>query len=70
MDDPEYQPPCQFVQSPWDISSQAFIDRAHDLGLKVHPWTVDESGLMTELIGRGVDGIMTDDPELLAQVAG
>jgi glycerophosphoryl diester phosphodiesterase len=70
MDSPDYQPPCQFMQSPWDISSQAFIDRAHELGMKVHPWTVDESGLMMELIERGVDGIMTDDPELLVQVAG
>jgi glycerophosphoryl diester phosphodiesterase len=67
---PEYLPPCQFVQSPWEITTQEFVDRAHELGMKVHPWTVNTGPLMSDLIGRGVDGIMTDDPALLHQVAG
>lgn len=70
LDSPDYQPPCRFLQSPWDISSQEFIDRAHALGMKVHPWTVNTSAAMSDMIGRGVDGLMTDDPALLEQVAG
>ncbi len=70
MEDPSYQPPCLFFQSPWDITSQEMVDRAHALGMKVHPWTINTSVLMSDLIARGVDGIMTDDPDLLAQVVG
>jgi len=67
---PDYQPPCQFLQSPWDLSSQAVIDRAHALGMKVHPWTVNSEPTMVDLIVRGIDGLMSDDPALLDQVAG
>lgn len=69
MDDPEYAPPCHFIQPPWDLCSEEFVERAHTLDLKVHPWTVNGAALMEELIGRGVDGIMTDDPALLASVS-
>ena len=66
LDNPEYTPPAGFVQSPWDLTSAELVDFAHAKGLKVHPWTVNDAATMTTLIDRGVDGIMTDDPALLA----
>lgn len=63
--DPDYAPPARFVQSPWELTSPELVDFAHALGLKVHPWTVNSGAAMDELIARGVDGIMTDDPVLL-----
>ncbi|PCC71253.1 glycerophosphoryl diester phosphodiesterase [Nannocystis exedens] len=66
---PEYVAPARFVHSPWDLTSAELVTFAHELGLKVHPWTVNEEDRMVDLIGRGVDGIMTDDPALLATVA-
>jgi glycerophosphoryl diester phosphodiesterase len=41
-----------------------YVDRAHALGLKVIPWTVDDAAAMREQIGLGVDGIITDYPTL------
>lgn len=44
------------------------IDRAHALGLKVVPWTVDDTDTMRALIRAGVDGIITNYPRLLRGV--
>lgn len=66
---PDYTPPAQFVHSPWDLTTAELVAFAHELGMKVHPWTVNEENRMVDLIGRGVDGIMTDDPALLESVS-
>ncbi len=44
------------------------VDAAHDAGLAVHAWTIDDPDEMRALIGLGVDGIMTDRPSVLAAV--
>ncbi|MCF2527354.1 glycerophosphodiester phosphodiesterase family protein [Yinghuangia soli] len=41
------------------------VARAHRLGLKVVPWTVDDTATMRKLIEDGVDGIITDYPDRL-----
>ena len=44
------------------------IQLAHQLGLSVNVWTVNETSRMRDLIAMGVDGIITDYPERLRQV--
>jgi glycerophosphoryl diester phosphodiesterase len=44
------------------------IKEAHDLGLKVYAWTVNSQQEMKDLINLGVDGIITDRPDLLLQL--
>jgi glycerophosphoryl diester phosphodiesterase len=44
------------------------IKLAHELGLQVNVWTVNETDRMRELIAMGVDGIITDSPDRLRQV--
>ncbi len=44
------------------------IELAHQLGLSVNVWTVNETSRMRELIAMGVDGIITDYPDRLRQV--
>ncbi|MDC4232708.1 glycerophosphodiester phosphodiesterase [Actinomyces sp. B33] len=39
-----------------------FVAAAHAAGLAVHVWTVDEEAEVVELIGLGVDGIVTNRP--------
>jgi glycerophosphoryl diester phosphodiesterase len=45
-----------------------FVDNAHRAGLAVHVWTIDEAAQMRRLLDLGVDGIMTDRPEVLRDV--
>ncbi|HLZ60588.1 MAG TPA: glycerophosphodiester phosphodiesterase [Ktedonosporobacter sp.] len=52
------------------IVSQAFVNAAHRLNLDVHVWTVDARNDMNRLLATGVDGLMTDRPDILAEVLG
>jgi len=45
-----------------------FVEVAHDQGLAVHVWTVEEEEEMESLCRLGVDGIITDRPTALADV--
>jgi glycerophosphoryl diester phosphodiesterase len=44
------------------------VARCRALGLRVDFWTVNDPALARRLMALGVDGIMTDDPALLAGV--
>ncbi|MDD1530790.1 glycerophosphodiester phosphodiesterase [Bradyrhizobium sp. WBOS7] len=48
----------------------ALVAEAHGLGLRVVVWTVNKREDMTRMIELGVDGIISDKPDLLRQVAG
>lgn len=50
------------------VADRAFIDRAHALGLKVIPWTINDPGAMNAQIDAGADGIITDYPTRLRAV--
>jgi glycerophosphoryl diester phosphodiesterase len=55
-------------QGPLTVTNAAFVERAHALGLAVHVWTIDEADEIRRLLDLGVDGIMTDKPEVLRTV--
>lgn len=38
------------------------VERAHEMGVKVVPWTVNDTETMRRLLELGVDGIITDYP--------
>ena len=48
----------------------AQVAEAHALGLLVIPWTVNEPADMRRLIDMGVDGMISDRPDLLRDVLG
>jgi glycerophosphoryl diester phosphodiesterase len=56
--DPGYQP----------YVTEAMVDEAHDHGISVIPWTVDDKPTMNKLIDDGVDGMITDYPDRLREV--
>lgn len=45
-----------------------FVQHAHNLGMQVHVWTIDDAETMRSLLRIGVDGIVTDRPDLLKAV--
>ena len=53
--DPNYRP----------YTTPALVADAHDAGLEVIPWTVDDPATMASLIDAGVDGLITDYPDRL-----
>ncbi|WP_345493487.1 glycerophosphodiester phosphodiesterase family protein [Nocardia callitridis] len=44
------------------------VSAAHARGLRVVPWTVDDADTMAALLDLGVDGIITDRPDILRGV--
>jgi glycerophosphoryl diester phosphodiesterase len=51
-----------------DVTS-ALISESHALGLQVVVWTVNKPADMARLIEMGVDGIISDHPDILRKVA-
>ena len=48
-----------------DLADPVLIEAAHRNDLSIHYWTINKKEDMETLISKGVDGIMTDKPDLL-----
>ncbi len=63
--------PCTQVpvrKGPITLVDRRFLAKAHDHGVAVHVWTVDERPEMERLLDLGVDGIVSNRPSLLKEV--
>ena len=73
-----YIPKFESVQPPFDpkdslnipIMTKRFIRESHAKNIAVEPWTVDDPELIKQYIEWGVDGIMTDRPDLMVEILG
>lgn len=52
------------------VMTEAFVRAAHARGLAVEVWTINDKETMQKLISWGVDGIMTDRPDILMKLVG
>ena len=50
----------------WAVVTPAAVDVCHAAGAAVYVWTVNDAALATTLIASGIDGIIMDDPRILA----
>lgn len=50
------------------VVDERLVGAAHDAGLQVHVWTVNTVPEMSRLLDIGVDGLITDRPDLLRDV--
>ena len=48
--------------------NRSFIQRAHASGKQVYVWTINDAVTMSRMIGMGVDGLITDKPDLARRV--
>jgi glycerophosphoryl diester phosphodiesterase len=55
-------------QGPIPLATPRLVDYAHQAGLAVHVWTIDDPAEMDRLLDINVDGIMTDEPKVLLEV--
>jgi glycerophosphoryl diester phosphodiesterase len=64
---------AEFAHVPLKVGRvPVFVERlvagAHRIGVRVVVWTVDDPATMSRLLDAGVDGIITDRPDLLREV--
>lgn len=67
----------EFAKVPWQVLSvppgqgrltvitSGFVEAAHRKGVQVHAWTINDPDEAERLIALGVDGIITDYPDML-----
>ncbi|MCK9793775.1 glycerophosphodiester phosphodiesterase [Isoptericola sp. 4D.3] len=55
VEDPGYVP----------FTTPELVDAAHDAGMRVVPWTVDDPATVESLLDAGVDGLITDAPDVV-----
>jgi glycerophosphoryl diester phosphodiesterase len=60
-----YQLPFAYKSLPLD---RKYIDAIHRSGAQVHAWTVNEAADMHRMLDLGVDGIVSDRPDILNDV--
>jgi glycerophosphoryl diester phosphodiesterase len=68
-----FVPPGQALQIPptyrgMTLVSQRTVRAAHEVGVELFVWTVNEADEMERLLGLGVDGIITDYPARLRRL--
>ncbi len=52
------------------VMTEQFVRAAHERNLKVEPWTINDPEQMKTYIDWGVDGIITDRPDLMLEILG
>ena len=62
--------PIQVILPRYDLVQKELIDEVHGLGSQVMAWTVNSETQMSRLAEWGVDGLISDDPELLFRTLG
>jgi len=60
------QIPSRFGDGP--LATTELISHCHRYGIEVHIWTINDPKEMTDLLDLGVDGLVTDNPEIMARV--
>ncbi|MBK7215768.1 MAG: glycerophosphodiester phosphodiesterase [Candidatus Promineofilum sp.] len=68
-----YNPPGAAFQVPeysgsLHVLTPRFVRGAHGNNVAVHPWTIDDPADMARFLDMGVDGIITDRPDLMIEL--
>jgi len=47
-----------------------YVEKCHELGIRVHPWTVDDPEQAKKLAAMGCDAVITNRPSLIMEALG
>jgi glycerophosphoryl diester phosphodiesterase len=59
--------PVEYVIPHYKLATASIVPELREAGKKIVVWTVNDPTRMMRLCGLGVDGIISDDPELLCR---
>ena len=62
--------PVEYVIPHRSLVSRALVEEVHNVGKKIMTWTVNDRRSMLRFASWGVDGIISDKPELLVKTLG
>jgi glycerophosphoryl diester phosphodiesterase len=70
----DYHPPGHAIQIPPEFQGVSLVTEhtlavAHEFDCEMHVWTINDAHEMARLLALGVDGVMSDFPGLLLDVA-
>jgi|GEM_PF-175756 glycerophosphoryl diester phosphodiesterase len=57
-----------FLSMKYTNVTASLVERAHELGMEVHVWTVNDTNSLKEMTAIGVDNIITDDAPKAKQI--
>ena len=47
-----------------------YVEKCHEKGIRVHPWTVDDPEVATFLAEAGCDAVITNKPDFIRELYG
>lgn len=59
-------PAADFFSMEADFVTREIVNELHLRGKEIHVWTVNQTGILENMLQLGVDNIITDDPKLIA----
>lgn len=70
-----YSPKFHSLQVPEEsggitVMTESFVYAAHARNIAVEPWTIDDEETLRKFVEWGVDGIITDRPDIMLKVLG
>jgi glycerophosphoryl diester phosphodiesterase len=70
-----HTPKAQVVQTPEEyfgmtVLKERTVNAAHNRGMEIHAWTINETEDMERLLALGLDGIITDRPDRMLELLG
>lgn len=58
------------INPSFQIADQPFVDEVHGLDMELNVWTVDAGRDAFAVLGRGVDGVITNYPIVVTDILG
>ena len=61
---------ADYINPPYQDVTPGYISSVHKRGMRIIPWTVNDTATMRRLIREGADGMITNEPSTLRSVDG